>query len=645
MNFSVCHYAGIILTLLTVVIIGVFSSRGIHNAGDFRGDSRQSSAAIVMGAIVGTLIGGSSTIGTAQLAFSYGISACWFTIGSSVACVLLGTIYCHPLYQNTESTASGIIRKEFGPAAGAISSVVNAGGMFMALIAQMIAAGAVWVLIFPDMTHDSQVLHVLHEGFDCIIGGSRTVKIAQDFGIKGIAFNIDEIMVENILLNASFIRNFQIEQEKKTQFMEATLRCSTEGLIMVDSQNTITSINIAGAEIFGGLPEELTGRDIDVLLQENQFVDIFEEYPYSQGIDKKENLVVLHREPVSAGGKILGEVISIRKAADVEKLDHKIQKNISHNGYRAKYSFNDIIGSSVPLENAKHMARQYAKYDSTVLIIGETGTGKELFAQSIHNESSRKGGPFVAINCAAFPENLIESELFGYEKGSFTGAAKEGKTGFFEKAFGGTIFLDEISELPISLQPKLLRVIQEREIIRVGGSRVVPINVRIISSSNKDLQKNMEKGLFKEDLYYRLSVLELKIPPLRARKEDIKHLAVSFIHQNNRRLNTHCIGIEPNALALLEKSSWRGNVRELQNIMERVMVLSQGYAITEADIRLIMNLQNEAAPPRPVSAGRTLKDHERALIEETLQLCEGNRAKAARVLGISQSTIWRKLKE
>lgn len=493
--------------------------------------------------------------------------------------------------------------------------------------------------------YDSQVLHVLHEGFDCIIGGSRTVKIAQDFGIKGIAFNIDEIMVENILLNASFIRNFQIEQEKKTQFMEATLRCSTEGLIMVDSQNTVTSINIAGAEIFGGLPEELTGRDIDVLLQENQFVDIFEEYPYSQGIDKKENLVVLHREPVSAGGKILGEVISIRKAADVEKLDHKIQKNISHNGYRAKYSFNDIIGSSVPLENAKHMARQYAKYDSTVLIIGETGTGKELFAQSIHNESSRKGGPFVAINCAAFPENLIESELFGYEKGSFTGAAKEGKTGFFEKAFGGTIFLDEISELPISLQPKLLRVIQEREIIRVGGSRVVPINVRIISSSNKDLQKNMEKGLFKEDLYYRLSVLELKIPPLRARKEDIKHLAVSFIHQNNRRLNTHCIGIEPNALALLEKSSWRGNVRELQNIMERVMVLSQGYAITEADIRLIMNLQNEAAPPRPVSAGRTLKDHERALIEETLQLCEGNRAKAARVLGISQSTIWRKLKE
>ena len=414
---------------------------------------------------------------------------------------------------------------------------------------------------------------------------------------------------------------------------------------MVDSKNAITSVNLAGAEIFGELPEELTGRDIDLLLQEKQFIDIFKGYPQTQEIDRKDKLVVLHREPVSVGGKILGEVISIRKAADVENLEHKIQKNIAYNGYQAKYNFGDIIGSSAPLENVKRMARQYAKYESTILITGETGTGKELFAQSIHNESARSSGPFVAINCAAFPESLIESELFGYEKGSFTGAMKEGKTGFFEKASGGTIFLDEISELPISLQPKLLRVIQEREIIRVGGSKVIPINVRIISSSNKNLLRNVEDGRFKEDLYYRLSVLELNIPPLRTRKEDIKHLVACFIQQNNRRLNTHYIGIEPAALSLLESFSWRGNIRELSNVVERVMVLSDGYVITEANIHLIMNLHNEAKSPQPISERLTLKDYEKALIEDTLQQCGGNRAEASKLLGISQSTIWRKLKE
>lgn len=500
---------------------------------------------------------------------------------------------------------------------------------------------------FNELNNDyeGQVIRVLQEGFDCVIGGSRTVKIAHDFGIKGIAFNIDEILVENTLLNATFIRDFQSEQEEKAQFMEATLRCSTEGLIMVDSQHIIVSINVAGAEIFDEPSDKLIGRDIDELLQEKNFVDVFKVHPKLQEIDNKEKMVVLHRESVSVDGKIMGEVISIRRAADVEKLEHRIQKNLSYNGYQAKYTFNDIMGNSQPLEEAKHAARRYAKYDSTVLIIGETGTGKELFAQSIHNESPRKNGPFVAVNCAAFPENLIESELFGYEKGSFTGAAKEGKTGFFEKASGGTIFLDEISELPINLQPKLLRVIQEREIIRVGGNKVIPVDVRIISSSNKNLLHQVSDGLFKEDLYYRLSVLELKIPPLRMRKEDIKLLVFSFIQQNNRRLNTHYTGIEPGALTLLESFSWKGNVRELSNVMERVMVLSNDSIITEANVRLVMNISNTVEVPKAISAPTSLKAFEKALIEETLKRCNGSRIEAAKILGISQSTIWRKLKE
>lgn len=496
-----------------------------------------------------------------------------------------------------------------------------------------------------SLDYETQVIRVLQEGFDCIIGGSRTVKIARSLGIKGVAFNIDEIMVENIILNATFIRDFQAEQERKSHFMETILRCSSEGLILVDAQNRITTVNAAGAEIFGAAPEELIDCSIDRVLNESGLIDIFKERPQLQEISNKERIVVLHREPVAVDGKIIGEVVSIRKVTDVEKLEHKIQKNLSYNGYQAKYTFKDIVGSSYEIEKAKRIAHCYSKYDSTILITGETGTGKELFAQSIHNESARKGGPFVAVNCAAFPESLIESELFGYDKGSFTGAVKEGKSGLFERAHGGTIFLDEISELPINLQSKLLRVIQEREIIRVGGSKVIPIDVRIISSSNKNLLQQVENKLFKEDLYYRLSVLELQIPPLWLRKGDIRLLVASFMRQNNKALNTHYDSIEPGALALLESFSWKGNVRELSNIVERVMVLSSGLVITEENIRLAVNTSVKAEPAKGLGCSpMLLKDYEKLMIEKTLAECGGSRSEAAKLLGISQTTIWRKLK-
>ena len=492
--------------------------------------------------------------------------------------------------------------------------------------------------------YDGQVVRVLEEGFDCVIGGSRTVQIAQEWGIKGVAFNIDEVMVENILFNATFLRDFQAQQEEKTQFMETTMRCSTEGLAMVDTDNRVTTINAVGAEIFSEQPEALIGRDIDELLKEKQLIDIFREHPQLSKIATKENIIVLHREPVSVDGKIVGEVVNIRRVTDVESLERRIQKSLSYRGYQAKYTFRDIIGKSAAIENVKRMALRYSKYDSTVLITGETGTGKELFAQSIHNESDRNSGPFVAVNCAAFPESLIESELFGYDKGSFTGAVKEGKIGLFERAHGGTIFLDEISELPFNLQSKLLRVIQEREIIRVGGSKVVPIDVRIISSSNKNLLELVRDKQFREDLYYRLSTLELNIPPLRIRKEDIHLLVAYFMQENNKRLNTHYVGVEPGALTLLEGYAWKGNVRELRNIMERIMVLGNGYMIVESDIRLAMNILSEPDVPPLDMSKASLRDYERTLIERTLERCNGNRGEAAKILGISPTTIWRKMK-
>lgn len=495
--------------------------------------------------------------------------------------------------------------------------------------------------------YDEQVRQVLDEGFDSVIGGSRTVRLAYEHGVKGVEFSIDEFMIENTLINATLIRDFQLMQERNQKFTEAMMCCCTEGLVTLDSNNSIIMINDAAAEIFRDLPDNLKHRDFDALMTEKRLIDMGELHNGSCETQNKEDFVILHREPVRLNDTSEGEAICIRKIEDIESLNHQIQKDLTHKGYRAKYTLDNIAGKSKAVESAKRMVRRYAKYDSTVLITGETGTGKELFAQSIHNESGRKNGPFVAVNCASFPENLIESELFGYDKGAFTGASKEGRAGLLEKASGGSLFMDEISELPLKLQPKLLRVIQEREIVRVGGSKVIPVDVRFIFSSNKDLNRQMETGCFMPDLYYRISVLELNIPPLRMRKDDIGVLVSVFIRENNRRFNMECRGISPGALAFLEKMPWYGNVRELRNVIERTMVLMSSDVISEEDVYITAapSEQTGSMPFERSAAQGTMKDYEKRLIEETLRRCNGNRAEAARRLGISQTTIWRRLKE
>ena len=286
------------------------------------------------------------------------------------------------------------------------------------------------------------------------------------------------------------------------------------------------------------------------------------------------------------------------------------------------------------------MARRYSHVDSNVLIMGETGTGKELFAHSIHQESSRSGEPFVALNCAALPENLLESELFGYEPGAFSGASKNGKVGLFELAHRGTIFLDEIGELPISLQAKLLRVLQEKEIRRVGSDRVKPIDVRVISATNINIEKQIEEGQFRSDLYYRINLLDLVIPPLRERKEDVQELVDFYLTQFACEMKRRIPRVSKGAARMLMEYDWPGNVRELRNICEKLIVLSDTAEIGEEEL---MQLKIFKDYQKRISKKQEKKDN----YDEIYEQLQPRRKKQdiARELGVSRTTLWRMAKK
>jgi DNA-binding NtrC family response regulator len=301
-----------------------------------------------------------------------------------------------------------------------------------------------------------------------------------------------------------------------------------------------------------------------------------------------------------------------------------------------------IIARSDEMKRVLELARRAAKVDSTVLVTGPSGAGKERIARLIHTESSRATGPFVAINCAAVTESLLESELFGHARGSFTGATSD-RVGLFEAAGGGTLFLDEVGEVPLTMQPKLLRALQEREIRRVGESHTRKIDVRVVAATNRQLAEVIASGAFRQDLYYRLRVIELRVPPLRARKCDILPLARVFIEQVSRQMSRRIDGLTPRAADQLVRYDWPGNVRELENAMERAVALTTGARIDVDD--LPEEVRHAASPLVPANGSRRLADIEREVILATLQSTNGNRTRAAEELGIGIATLYRKLKQ
>lgn len=286
--------------------------------------------------------------------------------------------------------------------------------------------------------------------------------------------------------------------------------------------------------------------------------------------------LVVNRVPLIKTRVAVGAVITFKAATEIEELEDKLRRELKRKGYVARYTFEDIVFEGEAIRKVITTARKLTRGDSSILIQGESGTGKELFAQALHNASQRKGYPFVAVNCAALPHTLLESELFGYEEGAFTGAKRGGKAGLFEQAHRGTIFLDEIGDLPLELQARLLRVLQEKVVMRVGGSRVIPVDVRVIAATNRELERLVEEGAFRADLYYRLNVLPLKIPPLRQRKDDIPGLVRHFLHRLGYKHD-----LPADILEVFTSYHWPGNVRELENCIEYMVNISDGKLLLE----------------------------------------------------------------
>ena len=345
-------------------------------------------------------------------------------------------------------------------------------------------------------------------------------------------------------------------------------------------------------------------------------------------------------------GQRLGTLVTFQADQAITNAESRLRDRLHNRGHLARYRFDDILGESPAIRSAIHTAKRFAHVDSNILLTGETGTGKELFVQSIHNESDRANGPFVAVNCAAIPDNLMESELFGYEGGSFTGASKTGKVGLFEAAHEGTIFLDEVSEIPLTLQSRLLRVIQEREVRRVGANRVIPINVRIISATNRDLSEMIRQGTFREDLHYRLKVLSIQLPPLRRREGDLALLMQHYLTYYARKFGKDSILMSPQAVRCAENYAWPGNIRELRNVSEQLAVLCEGSVITADDIASVLPVETAYSKPLvPQDQDDSSLDglQKRQIIDVLSRA--SSRKEAAGMLGISKTTLWRRCRE
>jgi transcriptional regulator with PAS, ATPase and Fis domain len=325
-------------------------------------------------------------------------------------------------------------------------------------------------------------------------------------------------------------------------------------------------------------------------------------------------------------------------------MEAHAKSELAQKGYTATYYFSDIVGQSEKLLEAKYIASEFSKHDVTTLILGESGTGKELFAQGIHNNSVRRNRPFIAINCAALPLSLLESELFGYVEGAFTGAARRGKKGLFEIADTGTIFLDEIAEMDHSGQVRLLRALAEKSIRRVGDDCIIPIDVRVIAATNKNLSKLVEEGRFREDLYYRLNVLTVEIPPLRERIGDIGPLTNHFLSVYGKKTGKY-ITLSEGAYKVMEQYPWRGNVRQLKNFCERLVIITRQNEINEAFIAgQLQSAYGAYEVPEPQGLRKSTDQFEKKCIQDLLARHRGSRIKAAEELGVSKSTLWRKMK-
>lgn len=440
--------------------------------------------------------------------------------------------------------------------------------------------------------------------------------------------------------------------------------------LLIDEKQKIVAISDTYASLLGLDQIQSVGQPIQEELPMLDFSQIFITgepqinvlIPYFNYEKKSKCTMVCNYQPIIQEGQVMGVLHTIIHSDihQIKKLNEKLETLKKEHLERPKSpistiqeknpNLNQVFGSSKVMKDLKELVMRVANSNLSILITGETGTGKEVFANAIHQLSKRKEQPFVKINCAAIPKDLLESELFGYAEGAFSGALKGGKMGRFELANNGTILLDEIGEMPISLQAKLLRVIQEQELVRVGGLKTIKLNVRIICSTNRNLEEMVTEGNFREDLYYRINVVELPLPPLREHLEDIPDLCEHFIHESNENNELNISGIHPDVYPFLQQYDWKGNIRELEHTIERACVMCQEgiLHVEHFDFLLTRIQKNHSVSDQISDSPTTLKnkknEYEKEQIVKALAITKGNKSAAAKYLHISRSVFYTKLK-
>lgn len=500
------------------------------------------------------------------------------------------------------------------------------------------------------------IRQAISDGCDALVGNYTGVELAKKSGLPAVMIESGQEAINNAIDEAKSAAEIDLREKMRSAQMANIMNYSFQGILSTDQNGIITFANKYCYSILDSGHALLTGRSI---------LDFFPNLPVEEVTRNGKKLLselhiyasyhlMVNCVPAPDNSGNTGCVLTFQDTSRIQADELQVRKKLRHSSFQAKYQFSNILHKSRIMDSVISDAMTYSYSDSNILICGETGTGKELFAQSIHNSSPRKNHPFVAINCSALPENLLESELFGYVEGAFTGASKGGKMGFFELAHKGTIFLDEIGDVSPNLQSRLLRVLQEREVVRLGSDTVIPVDVRVISATNKNLKEEVANGRFRQDLLYRLDVLELNLPPLRNRDQDALFLLSQLISYEHERTGCILTGLSEEGASLITQYPWPGNIREMRNFCQRLSILTPNPLATPADIlKVLPDAAAATTPNEPKKTDRSTPGDapvyslydEREEILKALYTFHNSRTKTAEFLGIDKSTLWRKMKK
>lgn len=524
-----------------------------------------------------------------------------------------------------------------GATVAVITNNVDISGL--SIFEQLYSARIISYLRIPSDKIKNAIRDAALRGAHYILGGALTCRMANELGspAKAIPLMLGPESMSYVIHDIKQVQEAIKLEAERQGFLNQLLDNIDEGIIYVDLKGKITLVNANASRMLEIPPRLAVGKSVNNYLGECT-IDGEDTL-----ININSNHILVTRTPVLQGKQRHGTIYTLHESSRIESLETHIRRDTYARGsHVARFQFNNIIGQSPAMQETIRVCKNYALTDANVLIMGETGSGKEMFAQSIHNSSKRRKNAFIAVNCAALPETLLESELFGYVEGAFTGATRKGKAGLFEIAHGGTIFLDEISEMSYPSQGRLLRVLQEKYIVRLGSHKIIPIDVRVIAATNRNLQKLVQEDKFREDLYYRLNVLNVTIPPLRERELDAMILLEHFLKSSG-----HDITLNNDAIEFLDMYQWRGNVREVNNLADRIIATATSSTITLGQVKRLLEPQTlptqaTAASLTPVQLRERKQERE---ITEAIRKSNGHMGNAADILGINRSTLWRRMKK